>query len=138
MGKALHLLMITFGLAAFTPAYTQFDIAGTWQGTAGGETYIMQLDEDGQATLTYGKKKRKMGGKDYTMGGEKASVTYAVNMEQEPYTLSFTLHRHSTKDDVPMYSLAFKILDDNSIIAVVSDGTTPDFNSKEAVVYKRK
>lgn len=138
MKKTLLLFVASLSLTVFAPAYAQFDITGTWQGTASGETYIMQLDADGQATLMYGKKQRKIGGKDYTMGGEKASVTYAVNMEQEPYTLNFTLHRHSTKDDVPMYSLAFKILDDNSIIGVVSDGTTPDFNSKEAVVYKRK
>jgi hypothetical protein len=138
MKKTLLLFVTLLTLTAYTPPPKTFNIVGTWEGNALGETYTMQLDADGQATLTYGKRRRQMGGKDYKMGTEKASVTYTADFTHNPHWLSFTLHRHSTKDDVPMYTLAFKTLDNNSFVAVVSNGQTPDFSSKEAVVYKRK
>ena len=135
MKKALLLALTFLALTSFTRP--SFNLVGNWEGSFGGEAYRMEFDAEGYAILQRGKK--VMGGKEFKMGAEKGAITYKANYDIQPNTVTFTLHRLLTKDTSPMYTVAFKPVNDNEIITIVAEeGHAPDFTSKGAVVYKRK
>lgn len=137
MKKILALLLIATLLPSFTTAPVKaFDIVGKWQGNDAGQTFTMIFDKEGYVTLQKGDE--VMGGKEFTLNGEKGAMTYKTDFTKEPDELDLIVTRLTTKQQ-KILKCIFKVVNDNEmkIFLNFTDVRPTDFNSPQAITFKR-
>jgi hypothetical protein len=137
MKKVLILFVTLLSLTAFNTPPAAYNIVGIWEGNVNGETFAMEFTNDGYARLIKGD--QSFGGKEFDMNGQKVSMTYEVDEKAAPALIKISLELVATGEKELMLTVGFKPINDNEFLANIADENgTPNLDSPDAVVYKRK
>ncbi|MES2486760.1 MAG: hypothetical protein V4581_12545 [Bacteroidota bacterium] len=136
MKKYFLLFIAVFALSSFTGSEKEFDIVGRWESTVEGEVFIFTFEKDGYAFLQKGDV--TMGGKEFEIAGEKASLTYTVDYIKTPHQLDIVVTRLAANEKQTMLKGIFKVQGDNEMLLVMGPERPVSLEGAEALVFKRK
>ncbi|MFL9844774.1 hypothetical protein [Flavobacterium rhizosphaerae] len=134
--KVLLLLLAAATLTSFTYSQAkEFDIVGTWQATNNDQKFILTFDKEGYATLQKGGE--IIGGKEFTLYGEKGSMTYKLNYAKDPDEIDITIRQNSTGREKVIKGI-FKVISlDEMLLAMDFDNRPANFDSAEVRLFKK-
>jgi len=136
MKRLLTLFVLGLALCSFTGYEKEFDLIGRWESTVEGEVYAFTFEKDGYVTMQKGD--MTMGGKEFEMAGEKASMQYSVDYTKNPNEVDFIMTRLSKNEKRTVLKGIFKAQGDNEILLVMGAERPESFEGTEALVFKRK
>ena len=116
---------------------SNFDIVGIWKGNDGSQDGSFTFDKEGHAIIKT--KEVVFGGKNFSRGDKVFSLTYGVNLQEEPYQLDFTFTELKSQRTM-VWPCIFKIIDPNKIVlARGSSGKRPeDFKDYESITLVKE
>ena len=134
--KILLLLLSTAFLSSFGQVDTkEFNIAGIWQATSNEQKFILTFDKEGYATLQKGND--IIGGKEFTMNGEKGCMTYKLDYTQKPVQLDIIITQLSTGGKKVIMGI-LKIISEDEFLLTMNPNTRPtDFEADDVKLFTR-
>jgi len=134
--KKLLLLLLIISLSSFHLNYQTTDFVGKWIGEENGEIGFVVFDKEGYASFEVDGK--ILGGKEFTINGEKGKMTYEVNSDTNPIEIDFTLTKLKTGEQKQLLCIA-RFIDKNSMEFAISFDTDRPSNFKEtnSIILKR-
>ena len=136
MKKLLLLFIIPF--FAFQSNQTEVSIIGKWKGEEKGDIGFVSFDKEGYTIFETGD--QKMGGKEFTMNGKKAKMTYNVNTEVKPIALDLIITILENNESKSMLGIIEFEGEDKMHMALGFDGSSrpTEFNDDNSIYFFRE
>ena len=134
--KYIFVILLLIPFFSIAQKMEQTDFIGKWSGEDNGEIGFITFAEDGFAFIEIGG--QLMGGEQFTIKGEKASLSYQINTEVEPITVDFILKNLVTNEERTLYCIA-KYLEPNSMQFAINfvDLRPEDFTDRNSIVLTK-
>ena len=137
MKKLLLLFIATLTLTSFNKySNSEFSIIGKWEGQDENESGYIIFQKDGYAYFDF--QGQVMGGKEFVIRGQKASMTYEVDYSKTPMTIDIIVKKIETGEINKLLCIAEKI-DKNQIkLQMDFTGVRPtQFNENDSLIFNR-
>lgn len=137
MKKIITLLILTLTLTSFTKhPESDFSIVGKWKGKYKKEIGYIIFKKNGYA---YFKTQEKtLGGKKFTINGEKATMSYEVDYSKEPIEIDFIVKTKKSGEISRLFCIAKKIKKNTIKLQFGFKGSRPtEFNDKDGVIFQK-
>lgn len=134
--KKILLLLLIIPITSFNSSYQTTDFVGKWVGEENGEIGFIVFTKEGYASFEIDGK--ILGGKEFTINGEKGQMIYKVNSETNPIEIDFTLTKLQTGEQKQLLCIA-RLINKNSMeFAISFDSDRPsNFNENNSIILKR-
>ena len=135
--KKLVLLLFVLPLLAFH-SDTEISIIGKWKGEDKGEIGYIDFDKEGY--VTFFTQDQIMGGREFTMQGKKAKMTYALNRETNPIELDLIMTILETNETNKLLGIVeFETKDKMHLAIGFGDSARPtEFNDDNSIYFTRE
>lgn len=135
--KKFLLLMIIIPALSITNVNAQNQFIGKWIGDDGQDVGFVQFDKEGYATLGLGD--QIMGGKEFTLRGEKGSMTYKINSSKELFEIDLIVTKLESGKQKKLLCIAQFINDSAIQFAMNFNDLRPvAFTEENSIILKRE
>lgn len=135
--KKLLLLIVILPLLSITSVNAQDQFIGKWLGDDGKDLGFVQFDQEGYATLGLGD--QIMGGKEFTLRGEKGSMTYEIDASKQPIEIDLIVTKLESGEQKRLFCIAQFINDNEMQFAMDFNNQRPlEFTEENSIVLKRE
>ncbi|WP_296316941.1 hypothetical protein [Winogradskyella sp. UBA3174] len=108
---------------------------GKWEGEDQGEIGYILFDNEGYAAFEI--QGQVLGGKEFTMNGEKGKMTYSINYETEPIEIDFIMTKIETGESKTILGIAEFTNESTMIFDMSFDSERPSGFTDTAITLKR-
>lgn len=111
------------------------DFVGKWIGEDKGDIGYIVFDEEGYASFEI--EGQIMGGKDFTMNGQKGKMTYSINDKVSPVEIDFIITKIDTEESMELLGIAEFIDKDTVNFSISYDSVRPTQFGETSIILKR-
>ena len=137
--KTILILLLTIPLVSFAPKTDADQFVGKWSGEDKGKFGSLLFEKEGYATFEM--EGKKMGGREFIVGGKKTKMTYSVNSNTEPIQIDFIMTSLENKEVLKRLLGIAKFKDNNTMKLAMAFGQKEKrpttFNSENSMVLRR-
>ena len=131
-----HLLIFfIIPLMLFNSTSQKEDFVGKWIGEDKGDIGYIVFDEEGYASFEI--EGQIMGGKDFTMNGQKGKMTYSINDKVNPVEIDFIITKIDTEESMELLGIAEFIDKDTVNFSISYDSVRPTQFGETSIILKR-
>lgn len=137
MKKIILLFITTLTLMSFNKVTnSEFSIVGKWQGQDENETGYIIFQKDGYAYFDF--QGLIMGGEEFVIKGQKASMTYEVDYSKTPMTIDLIVKKIESGEIKKLLCIA-EIINENQIKLQIdfNDNRPTEFNENDSLIFNR-
>ena len=111
------------------------DFVGKWIGEDKGDIGYIVFDEEGYASFEI--EGQIMGGKDFTMNGQKGKMTYSINDKVNPIEIDFIITKIDTEESMELLGIAEFIDKDTVNFSISYNSVRPTQFGETSIILKR-
>ena len=111
------------------------DFVGKWIGEDKGDIGYIVFDEEGYASFEI--EGQIMGGKDFTMNGQKGKMTYSINDKVSPVEIDFIITKIDTEESMELLGIAEFIDKDTVNFSISYNSVRPTQFGETSIILKR-
>lgn len=111
------------------------DFVGKWIGEDKGDIGYIVFDEEGYASFEI--EGQIMGGKEFTMNGQKGKMTYRINDKVSPVEIDFIITKIDTEESMELLGIAEFIDKDTVNFSISYNSVRPTQFGETSIILKR-
>ena len=111
------------------------DFVGKWIGEDKGDIGYIVFDEEGYASFEI--EGQIMGGKEFTMNGQKGKMTYSINDKVNPIEIDFIITKIDTEESMELLGIAEFIDKDTVNFSISYNSVRPTQFGETSIILKR-
>lgn len=111
------------------------DFVGKWIGEDKGDIGYIVFDEEGYASFEI--EGQIMGGKEFTMNGQKGKMTYSINDKVSPVEIDFIITKIDTEESMELLGIAEFIDKDTVNFSISYNSVRPTQFGETSIILKR-